>query len=926
MKRLFAWLLCLVMILSMIPAAAAEDIEIIEIDPAGVEPGPWPDPEEITIIDPEAVTEEPADEPAAETVASGECGQNLTWTLDSNGKLTVSGTGNMYNYMGDEAPWKEWREQIKTLVIRDGVTTIGVESFRDCVNLKSAVISGSVEDIGMQAFLNDTGLTSLTLNEGLLRISYEAFSGCTALQSFTLPGSVVDLGMGCFFNCSSLTTVSLNDKLTIISNYAFKGCSSLESLTIPDNIQSIAASAFADCTGLTHVTIPENLTALGQYAFSGCTGLTSAGPIGSGCSVEFGWTQETPDYAFSGCTGLENVTIPAGIQRIGAAAFANCTALASVTIPDTTTSIDAYAFSGCESLADVNYDGYEDAVVFNKRWKWSSVDNDPLYDAAWHYGRTPEEGWQVCGNDLLYRIEDSSQTLRVKGSGAMWSFRHPTNAIDNRPWAEEADGLRHIVLEPGVTSIGDYAFFTFSALLDVTIPDGLTGIGQSAFEYCRGLSAVTIPDGVSALGDSAFGYCEGLTELSLGSGLLSIGNNCFNNCKMLTIMAIPDSVTVIGEGAFGSCSQLSEITLGSGLKEIRRFAFSSCSSLRSVTIPKKVKLIGKVAFNGCTGLTEICFLGSAPTFESSCFNNVTATAYYPGSNSSWKESVRKDYGGTITWVGMAKPTITTQPESRSADADTTVKFSVVAEGAESYQWQYRTSSSGTWKDSALSGNKTASLNVKATEARNGYQYRCKLTNRFGTTTSSAATLTVLSKPAITTQPANQSAASGETVQFTVAATGSSLKYQWYYRTSASGSWAKSTGTGSATATLTVEAKTYRDGYQYRCRVSNDLGYVYSSAATLTVLPKPTITTQPSSKTVSAGTTVKFTVKATGAVSYQWYYRTSSTGTWNKCTGTGAATATLTVEAKSYRSGYQYRCKVSNDAGYVYSSAATLTVK
>ena len=282
---------------------------------------------------------------------------------------------------------------------------------------------------------------------------------------------------------------------------------------------------------------------------------------------------------------------------------------------------------------------------------------------------------------------------------------------------------------------------------------------------------------------------------------------------------------------------------------------------------------------------------------------------------------------TLTVIVAAKPTITTQPKSQSAAVDTTVKFKVVATGAETYQWYYRTSSSGSWAKSSLSGNKTATLSVKATEARNGYQYRCKVSNSAGYKYSSAATLTIVTKPTISTQPKSQSAKEGETVKFTVAATGGSLKYQWYYRTSSSGEWKKSTGTGATTKTLSVEAKAYRDGYQYRCRVSNAAGYKYSSAATLTVLTKPAITTQPSSKTVSAGTTVKFTVKATGGdLSYQWQYRTSSSGEWKNCTGTGATTATLTVEAKSFRSGYQYRCRVSNAVGYKYSSAATLTVK
>ena len=126
--------------------------------------------------------------------------------------------------------------------------------------------------------------------------------------------------------------------------------------------------------------------------------------------------------------------------------------------------------------------------------------------------------------------------------------------------------------------------------------------------------------------------------------------------------------------------------------------------------------------------------------------------------------------------------------------------------------------------------------------------------------------------------------------------------------------------------MTVKATAARNGYQYKCRVSNAAGYVYTNAVTLTVASKPTITTQPKSQTAAADTTVKFTVKAGGTgLTYQWYYRTSSTGTWAKSTLTGAKTATLTVKATEARNGYQYKCRVSNDNGYVYTSAVTLTV-
>jgi hypothetical protein len=199
----------------------------------------------------------------------------------------------------------------------------------------------------------------------------------------------------------------------------------------------------------------------------------------------------------------------------------------------------------------------------------------------------------------------------------------------------------------------------------------------------------------------------------------------------------------------------------------------------------------------------------------------------------------------------------------------------------------------------------------------GYQYRCKVTNAMGTVCSDAATLS-LSKPTVTKDPTDKTAAPDETVTFTVTAT-NAASYQWYFRKTETGSWSKcSNGTS---ASLPVEAKAYRHGYQYRCAVKNAAGTVYSNAATLRV--KPGITTQPTDKTASSGETVTFTVKATGASSYQWYYRKTPTGAWNKCTD--GTSATLMVEAKSYRDGFQYRCKVTNEVGSVYTNAVTLTV-
>ena len=287
------------------------------------------------------------------------------------------------------------------------------------------------------------------------------------------------------------------------------------------------------------------------------------------------------------------------------------------------------------------------------------------------------------------------------------------------------------------------------------------------------------------------------------------------------------------------------------------------------------------------------------------------------------------YTNAATLTVTDKPVITTQPKSQTVDLDKTVYFTVTANGASSYQWYYRKSETGEWLETGLSGCTTDSLKVIAKSTRDGWQFRCKVSNAKGYAYSNAATLTlkkdpVTEKPVIVTQPKSTTARLDSVAQFTVTATGAA-SYQWYYRKSSSDSWPETALSGCTTASLKVTAKSTRDGWQFRCKVSNAMGYVYTSAVKLTVTEKPVITAKPASKSASEGATVKFTVTAEGAASYQWYYRTSSTGSWQICTGTGATTATLTVEAKSFRNGYQYRCKVTNDKGYVYSAAATLTV-
>ena len=266
-------------------------------------------------------------------------------------------------------------------------------------------------------------------------------------------------------------------------------------------------------------------------------------------------------------------------------------------------------------------------------------------------------------------------------------------------------------------------------------------------------------------------------------------------------------------------------------------------------------------------------------------------------------------------AGATAPTITTQPANQTVTVGQTATFTVVATGTAplSYQWQ----KSGT----AISGATSASYTTPpTTSSDNGAKFVVVVSNSAGTVTSNAATLTVnasATMPTITTQPANQTVTLGQTATFTVVATGAApLSYQW-----------QKSGTaisGATSATYTTPATTSSDnGAAFVVVVSNSAGSVTSNAATLTVnasATAPTITTQPANQTVTVGQTATFTVVATGTapLSYQWQKGGTAIS--------GATSASYTTPATtSADNGAQFAVVVSNVAGNVTSSIATLTV-
>ncbi len=224
---------------------------------------------------------------------SGSCGNNVTWYLDDNGTLTISGIGDMTSH-----PWTDGElSRIKKLIIKDGVTSICSSAFNGC------------------------SITEAIIPESISVIDNWSFNNCEFLTSVTIPSRVKDLGKA-FVNCGRLSEVIIKNGVQTIAREAFRDCTSLTSITIPDSVYSIGVWAFAGCTNLEKITLSSGLLTLS-------------------------------DYIFEDCFRLKDIVIKDGLQAIGGYAFSRCTSLQSVTIPASVYSIDWYAFYGCKNLQKI---------------------------------------------------------------------------------------------------------------------------------------------------------------------------------------------------------------------------------------------------------------------------------------------------------------------------------------------------------------------------------------------------------------------------------------------------------------------------------------------------------------------------------------------------------------------------------------------
>ena len=292
-------------------------------------------------------------------IASGTCGDNLTWKLTEDGELIIEGTGEMYDYSQNTVLWRNYTTSITKVTIKNGVTSIGDLAFFCCENLTSITISESVKSIGSYAFADCNSLTSITIPESVKSIDSNAFAACSSLASITLSeaSKLTSIGEGAFSNCGSLTSITIpeDSKLTSIGESAFSHCSSLTAITLPEGVTSIGGHAFFGCIGLTSMTVAEGNTVYDSR--NNCNAIieTSSNTLKVGCKSTIIPESVTSigEYAFPSCSSLTSITIPENVTSIGYGAFYGCTGLTTITIPSSVTSIGDGAFYGCSGLTSI---------------------------------------------------------------------------------------------------------------------------------------------------------------------------------------------------------------------------------------------------------------------------------------------------------------------------------------------------------------------------------------------------------------------------------------------------------------------------------------------------------------------------------------------------------------------------------------------
>ncbi len=560
-----------------------------------------------------------ADASSAEVVDNGQCGPSAQYAYYSDGTLVISGSGSMYDYNSNAAPWADYRENITKVVIEDKITHIGQSAFKDCSNIEELVMPitlNSVTSDSNPAFANCCNIKKVEFTCGTngYGCDYAAYPVSNSWYQNT----------PWFQSRGVLTDIVFDDGIKCIGADAFRELY-ITSLVLPNSVCELRSHSFFDCKSLTELTLPISLNAvwLDKYpAFDGVNGLTKViFTPGSGYGYNYGayedincWYKHTP--WFQSRDVLTDIVFEEGITHIGSDAFRELY-IAHVEIPNSVTALDNHTFFDCEKLTYLSI-----PITLNS-----------IYNAKY-------PAFEKC-----LALADLKLTAGTDGVGVNYVTNGGNNCYQTTPWFVCRDTLKEVVFEEGVKTIGSHAFRELN-ITSLVIPDSVTALSEYSFFDCEKLTDLTIPVTLNSVASDihpAFYQCTNIAEVTLTTGtdgvgfnyaanaesnawyqntpwhfsrtalkgiafaygVKTVGDYTFDNSSSFNgSVTMPDTVTAIGKYAFSGCVGIKSVDLGK-VTSIDKSAFSGCTALTVLVIPETVVSLGESAFSGCTGLKAL---------------------------------------------------------------------------------------------------------------------------------------------------------------------------------------------------------------------------------------------------------------------------------------------------------------------------------
>lgn len=393
-----------------------------------------------------------AKDSAADDSLSGSLGKNITWTLegssDSGYTIRISGSGDTpdYDYTSD-IPWYSHINEIKSVIVEDGITGLGKSSFYKSTSIQSVKLADSVRSIGEMCFFRNGSLEKIELGNGLTSIGEAAFSvsnlkkvslpigithiesdtfyGCKQLESINLE-HVKSIGRRAFYFCSNLSGINLSADIEQLEYAAFRGCSSIDKVNIGSKLSELSEQVFAECSSLKEIYIPDNITAIQKAAFYECTAL---GQVTGAKNVEV-----LGEMAFNGAKSLETYPFGDKVRFIGNSAFSGCSSFKIDKIPDSVTFMGTWAF-GSTAIETIEFGS---GLTYINSYAFS-----------------------YCSNLTKVTFPSNIESIKI------YAFSH-------------CPKLKNVIFTEGLKTINEGAF-TGSIIKEAVIPKSVSAIGSRAF-------------------------------------------------------------------------------------------------------------------------------------------------------------------------------------------------------------------------------------------------------------------------------------------------------------------------------------------------------------------------------------------------------------------------------------------------------------